>query len=171
MPARILPAVLCLAASAFLAAESRAEANPKRHFGWVEKGLIRPENIAVKIKLDTGALTSSMHAENLEPFERDGTPWLRFDVELEDVDGNFVSSRFEREVLRTVDVRGAGGVEKRPVVRMSICIGDQVYTEQFSLNDRDDMNYPVLIGRRTLEDMGAVDVNRTFTTEPDCDKG
>lgn len=165
--ARILPA---MAIATSLLATSPAFADAPDRFGWVEKGLIRPENIAVKVKLDTGALTSSMHAENLEEFERDGKPWLRFDVELEDLDGRLVSSRFEREVLRTVDVRGAGGTEQRPVVRMSICIGDTVYTEQFSLNDRNDMNYPVLIGRRTLEDMGVVDVGRTFTTEPECEE-
>lgn len=51
---------------------------------------------------------------------------------------------------------------------MAICIGDTVYTEEFSLNDRDDMLYPVLIGRRTIGGMGVVDVNRTFSAEPDC---
>ena len=52
---------------------------------------------------------------------------------------------------------------------MKICIGDKVYDEQFSLNDRDRMNYPVLIGRRTLESIGAVvDSSKTFTTDPDC---
>ena len=53
---------------------------------------------------------------------------------------------------------------------MQMCIGDQVYDEQFSLNDRDKMIYPVLIGRRTLEHLGAVDASRTFTLEPRCGK-
>ena len=47
---------------------------------------------------------------------------------------------------------------------------DQVYDEQFSLNDRDRMLYPVLIGRRTLEHLGAVDASRTFTLQPKCGK-
>ena len=142
---------------------------PKR-FGWVEQGLIRPENIAVKVKLDTGALTSSMHAENLQRFEKDGEEWIRFTVSVTDIEGKQRSDVFERKLLREVEVRGAAGEEERPIVRMSICIGDTIYTEPFSLNDRDDMNYPVLIGRRTIDDMGVVDVTRTFTAEPVCSK-
>lgn len=34
---------------------------------------------------------------------------------------------------------------------MTICIGDQIYNEQFSLKNQGKMNYPVLIGRHTLE--------------------
>ena len=51
---------------------------------------------------------------------------------------------------------------------MKVCLGSQMYEEQFSLNDRDKMNYPVLIGRRTLEKVGLVDSSKTFTIEPSC---
>jgi hypothetical protein len=144
--------------------------NPKA-FGWVEEGLIQPENISVKIKLDTGALTSSMNAKDLERFEKDGEKWVRFNVELKDSDtGKTVSAPFERSIVRNVKVRGAGGAERRPIVLMKICIGNKVYNEQFSLNDRGKMNYPVLIGRNTIEHLGLVDVTRTFTLEPHCGK-
>lgn len=137
--------------------------------GWVEKGLILPEQVAVKFKLDTGALTSSMHAENIDRFEKDGDEWVRFTVELEDVDTDKdVRTRLERKMVRDIKVRGAGGAEERPVVLMKVCLGNQMYEEQFSLNDRDKMNYPVLIGRRTLEKVGLVDSSKTFTTEPSC---
>lgn len=142
-----------------------------RILGWVEEGLLLPEQASVKIKLDTGALTSSMDARDLERFERNGEKWVRFNVELKDSDtGKSVSIPFERRVERNVKVRGAGGAEHRPVVSMKMCIGDQVYDEQFSLKDRDKMLYPVLIGRRTLERLGAVDSSRTFTLEPTCAK-
>ncbi|MGH8332317.1 MAG: ATP-dependent zinc protease family protein [Pseudomonas sp.] len=138
-------------------------------FGWVEEGVLMPENISVKIKLDTGALTSSLDAKDLEPFEKDGEKWVRFNVEVKDTEtGKQVSTSFERKVERRIKVRGAGGEERRPVVSMSICIGDHIYHEQFSLKNRGKMNYPVLIGRRTLENLGAVDVSRTFTMEPKC---
>lgn len=137
--------------------------------GWVEEGLILPEKVAVKFKLDTGALTSSMHAENIERFEKDGEDWVRFTVELEDINTEQqVKTRLEREMVRDVTVRGAGGVEDRPVVLMKVCLGNGTYEEQFSLNDRGDMNYPVLIGRRTLEKIGPVDSSKTFTVSPSC---
>src|SRR5689334_11274004 len=34
----------------------------------------------VKAKLDSGARTSSIHAFDIEEFERDGKPWVRFSV-------------------------------------------------------------------------------------------
>lgn len=146
-----------------------ALADSSQVLGWVEKGLIFPEKIAVKFKLDTGALTSSMHAENIDRFEKDGDDWVRFTLELEDVDTDKkTEKRLEREVVRDIKVRGAAGAEKRPVVLMKVCLGNRTYEEQFSLNDRDKMNYPVLIGRRALENIGSVDSSKTFTVEPDC---
>uniref|UniRef100_UPI00356A4442 putative ATP-dependent zinc protease n=1 Tax=Pseudomonas sp. TaxID=306 RepID=UPI00356A4442 len=94
-----------------------------------------------------------------------------FNIELQDIATNKqVNTQFERQVERAIKVRGAGGAERRPVVLMKICLGHQVYEEQFSLNDRDRMNYPVLVGRRTLEKVGLVDSNKTFTAKPDCSK-
>lgn len=143
-----------------------------RVLGWVEEGLIMPDGVAVKFKLDTGALTSSMHAEGVERFEKDGKDWVRFNVNVKDNRTDKPAKlQFERAVERTIKVRGAGGAERRPVVQMSVCLGDTLYSESFTLNDRDAMNYPVLIGRRTLEKAGAVDSSKTFTAKPTCKKG
>ncbi len=139
--------------------------------GWVERGKVLPEEVTVKFKLDTGALTSSMHAEDIEYFERDGDEWVRFDLDLEDIERDkLVKSRIERKLHRELTVRGAGGKEDRPVVLMKVCIGDRLLEEQFSLRDRNEMHYPVLLGRRTLEKLGPVDSARTFTTEPSCEE-
>jgi len=164
------PLFKCLVLTALLpVCSAPALADSPQVFGWVEKGLIFPEKVAVKFKLDTGALTSSMHAEDIDRFEKDGDDWVRFTVELEDIDTEKeVEKRLERKVAREITVRGAGGAEDRPVVLMRICLGNRIHEEQFSLNDRDKMNYPVLIGRRTLENIGLVDSSKTFTVEPDC---
>ncbi len=139
--------------------------------GWVERGKVLPEEVTVKFKLDTGALTSSMHAEDIEYFERDGDEWVRFDLDLEDIERDkLVKSRIERKLHRELTVRGAGGKEDRPVVLMKVCIGERLLEEQFSLRDRDEMHYPVLLGRRTLEKLGPVDSARTFTIEPSCEQ-
>lgn len=163
---------LACAALALLVAVPAVQAAPAGQpeiYGWIEEGRLLPENVTVKTKLDTGALTSSLDARELERFDRNGEPWVRFKVEVKDSDtGKQVSIPFERRVERNIKVRGAGGAEGRPVVMMQMCIGNQALDEQFSLNDRGDMLYPVLIGRRTLEHLGAVDVSRTFTHRPNC---
>ena len=137
--------------------------------GWIEEGLILPEGTAVKMKFDTGALTSSMDARDMERFEKDGKPWVRFNIEVKDIDTHqFKVIRFERAVVEFVKVRGAAGIDHRTVVTMSVCIGTERYEGPFTLRDRTKMLYPILLGRRAIEHIGLVDVTRTFTVEPSC---
>lgn len=141
----------------------------KPTYGWVETATLEPWGVEAKVKLDTGALTSSMQAEEIETLERDGADWVRFTVEVEGEATDEVESRtYERPLFRDLVVSGAGGEDHRPVVLMTICMGQTLHEEQFSLEDRDDMNYPVLLGRRTIQSLGDIDVARTFLHDPDC---
>lgn len=139
-------------------------------YGWLEKVTIEePWGPEVKAKLDSGALTSSIQAEDIEEFERDEEDWVRFVVEVEDeATGDVVAKTFERPVHRNLVLSGTGGEDHRPAVLMTICLGGTRYQEQFSLEDRDDLNYPVLLGRRTIQDLGGVDVTETFLHDPEC---
>lgn len=79
----------------------------KPTYGWVETATLEPWGAEVKVKLDTGALTSSMQAEEIQTFERDGADWVRFTVEIGDEDTDEVVSRtFERAVFRDLVVSG-----------------------------------------------------------------
>ena len=35
---------------------------------------------AIKARIDSGARTSSLHAFNIQPFKRNGSPWISFEV-------------------------------------------------------------------------------------------
>lgn len=163
---------LLLAGAALLAGPLYANPVEKNVFGWIEMITLPPEHVEAKAKLDSGALTSSIHARNIERFEKKGDEWVRFEMDLKGmVDEDGSGAIFERPVYRNVIIRGAGGEERRPIVLMNICIGDQVYEEQFSLEDRSDMIYPILIGRRTIQHLGLIDVTQTFQQKPDCSDG
>ena len=139
-------------------------------YGWIEEIAMQPWDVEVKAKLDTGALTSSMHAEDIKRFKRDGKEWVRFTIDFKDVDsGQQVTKRLERPMYRDFIAVGAGGRDLRPVIIMKVCIVNTIHEEQFSLRDRSDMLYPVLLGRRTIQHLGVVDVTRTFLHEPVCD--
>ena len=139
-------------------------------FGWVEKATLEPWGVEVKAKLDSGALTSSLDARDIELFKKEGEEWVRFRLKLEnEASGETFTERMELPLYRDLRVRGAGGIDERPVVLMNVCLGDTVYEEQFSLRDREEMNYPLLLGRRSIGHLGLLDVRETFLTEPDCD--
>lgn len=140
-------------------------------FGWVENATLKPWGITVKAKLDSGALTSSLDARDIELFEQDDEEWVRFRLKLEDQEsGEVFSDEIERPLYREQTVRGAGGSDERPVVLMELCMGDTIYEEQFSLRDREEMLYPLLLGRRTISHLGLLDVRNTFLQEPGCDE-
>ena len=72
------------------------------------------------------------------------------------------SVRFERPVNRMASIRNAGGHQsERYVVEMSFWIGGVKRLGEFSLNTRQDMLNPVLVGRKIIRTMGLVDSGRT----------
>lgn len=168
----LTPFCLSLLAALLLSAASPAIADDEENvFGWVEKATLEPWGVEVKAKLDSGALTSSLDARDIETFERNGEEWVRFRLRLEDeASGETFTERMELPLYRDLRVRGAGGLDERPVVLMNVCLGDTVYEEQFGLRDREEMNYPLLLGRRSIGHLGLLDVRETFLSEPDCDE-
>lgn len=139
----------------------------ERVFGWVEKAYVPALGVTTKAKMDTGALTSSIYATHVERFLRNGKKWVRFTVALKDADTrSTVTKTLERPFYRRIKLSGAGGVDHRLVVFMDFCIGNQRLHEQVSLSNRANKIYDLLIGRRTMEHLGLLDVRRTFTSEP-----
>lgn len=126
---------------------------------------VEPGSTRVKAKLDTGATTSSIDARNQEVFKRDGKRWVRFTIE--DRDGREVE--LERRVERFVKIRRPDDkFDRRPVVKMSLCLGRELRSVEVSLADREGFVYPVLLGRNFLAGVAVVDSGQTLTSEPDC---
>ncbi|WP_415764718.1 RimK/LysX family protein [Pseudomonas sp. ZB1P45] len=57
---------------------------------------------------------------------------------------------------------------KRPIVEMDVCFGQRVYKENFALDDRSKMLYPMIVGQHLIGKLGFVDASKTFTVEPHC---
>lgn len=114
----------------------------------------------LKARVDTGAGTSSLHAEQIVEFERDGARWVRFRT-FGQGDG---STELEAPVERYIRVRQAStdGVDRRPVVKLGVQLGRIEQSSEFSLTDREGMLYPVLLGRSFFMDIAVVDVSRKF---------
>ncbi len=149
------------------AADTERPLDERYTLGWVEWVCLDPEGVRMKAKLDTGALTSSMNAMNLERFERDGERWVRFEVIDPATEERVL---LERPVARNVRiVRHEDDPDRRPVVEMEVRLGAIHQRAEFSLVDRSNFVYQVLIGRRFLRGLALVDSEQTFLSgRPPC---
>lgn len=146
-----------------LYAESK-QAKPT--IGWVENVYLMPWEIKLKAKIDTGARTSSLHAEHIERFKKDGENWVRFRLRTEDSDDKPVDVTIERPVERRIRIKDHDSEnDSRAVITLPIMLGNRTIETQFSLADRTKFIYPVLLGRRMLKEHAIVDPSRTFVTD------
>ena len=131
--------------------------------GWVENAVISGVEKEVKVKLDTGAKTTSINAEILEKLDKDSESGGMIKFKFKD--GNKTKEVYERPIVRWVEIKSREGANmRRPVVRMKLCIAGRWVEEEVNLADREDFNYPVLIGRNMLKQGKlAVDSAKTFT--------
>lgn len=135
--------------------------DPIQVYGWREKVLIDGIEKTITAKLDTGAYTSSIHAEEKELFERDGKKWVRFIV-TEPRKKNSPRVRIEAPLVRIARIKNPGGEsETREVVRLAFKLGERKLRGEFTLNDRANMLSAVLIGRTTIKELGWIDPSRT----------
>lgn len=139
--------------------------DPVQVYGWREKVQIGNIELKLAAKLDTGALTSSIHAEEKELFERDGKKWVRFIV-TDPGEKNSPRTRIEAPLVRIAHIKEPGGKsEAREVVRLNFTIGERKLRAEFTLNNRSNMLSPVLIGRNTIKELGWVDPGRAYLAD------
>jgi hypothetical protein len=110
-------------------------------------------------KVDTGALTSALHVENICEWE-DG--WVSFDVVL-DARGRRSRRNVDARLARRGQVRSTSGtVEHRIFVQTTLRLGEVVRPIEVGLVDRASMNYRMLLGRRALAGRFVVDPARRY---------
>ena len=153
------------------AAGKVSESKDPAVYGWKEWIWLQGRDKKLRAKLDTGALTSSLHATDIKPFERDGKKWVRFVV----FDPKRDDPKTERTVLEAPLVRRAkirnsdGHGSERLIVRLRFRIGTACRTGEFSLNNRKDLYHPVLLGRTVIRTLGLVDARRQYVATKGMD--
>jgi hypothetical protein len=111
----------------------------------------------VKVKIDTGARTSALHAFMLEPFESNDGLWIKFGV-------NPLRKRKDIEVFtqaRVIDERwvtdSGGHSEMRYVIETTVLLGNISFPADITLTDRDGMIFPMLLGRKAVQGRFLID--------------
>lgn len=127
--------------------------------GWLEwvalPGLQIP---LLQAKVDTGAKTSSLHAEDLEVVDVDGTHVARFKVCT-----RRNTYTCECPVKDERSVKSSSGHEELRVVIETLCvIHGAKWKVELTLTDRTAMRYPMLIGRRAMDGRFLVDPGKKY---------
>ena len=125
--------------------------SPTLQVGWREWAALPDLGLTwIKVKVDTGARTSALHAGNIDYFEKDGAEWVRF--YLRSVAGSDeTGDRCEAMVIEYREVTDSGGnTERRPVIRSTTVIGEHQFLIDITLTDRSAMRFPMLLGRTAL---------------------
>ncbi len=127
----------------------------------------------IKAKVDTGARSSSLHAEDLEEFQRGGHPWIRFTL-LPRQRSRKGAVRVEAPVADRRAVRSSSGEARvRPVVEVEVEVGGSRFACEVTLARRDRMGFRMLLGRTALRGRFLVDPGRSFlqANTPDASAG
>lgn len=116
----------------------------------------------IKVKVDTGARSSSLHAFNLETFERDGKTWVRFKVHPVQRK-SLKTVTVEAEVLEYRMIRSSNGKSsRRPVVVTTATLLGQEWPVELTLASRDEMGFRMLLGREAFRQRFLVDAGRSY---------
>jgi hypothetical protein len=179
---RLIPILWAIALAAIFIlpaqAEPQAHATLEHHriYGRVEMALVTDHRIKMRVRMDTGAKTSSLSATHIEEFEKEDKKWVRFTVEPGPTGKHY---QVEAPLVRHVKIKKRVAeidqnkadvkYEVRPTVMIPVCLGSQQRMVEVSLADRSHFFYRMLLGRSGMEEFDIlIDPSRIFTVKPTC---
>ncbi len=114
----------------------------------------------IACKIDTGAQTSAIHCHRIRLIEVEGKEVIAFKL-LDPSHRDYDDKEYRTSVFNERKIRSSSGhAEYRYVITTDIILFGKVFKTEFTLADREQMKYPVLIGRRLLKDAFIVDVSK-----------
>lgn len=113
----------------------------------------------IKAKIDTGAKTSALHAEDIEYFTKDGKKYVKFVFRNENGKKRTIKSKFIEE--RSVK-SSTGQTTIRPVVKTKIKMGSKEFEIELTLINRDLMGFKMLIGRDALNNHFLINPSKSY---------
>lgn len=138
---------------------------------WIELPEFSPK--AMKVKIDTGAQTSALHAFRLRVTDNANGAYATF--ELHPFQRSSKGSvKVRAEVVGYRRVRSSNGkVERRPVIRTTAKVGTTTWPIEITLTRRDQMGFRMLLGRSALRRRFVVDPSRSYIAgrpEPEVER-
>ena len=128
--------------------------------GWREWVFLPSYNLKLKAKIDTGARISSIHASNIQVYQKRKVDMVNFRLFY-----SKSSFNVETELIGYKKIKSSfGETELRPMIHLEIKIGSETWVTEITLAQRSNLTYPMLIGRNTLTKRHIVYCRKSFLT-------
>lgn len=128
--------------------------------GTVEDVILLPWGVKLPARIDTGAAKSSLDAGELR---------IQDNIAEFRLPERYGGLQIRLPVVEWRHLRTAGGLKKRPVVELELCIGPKRLQTKLALDDRTGLKYPLLVGRNTLSRTFMVNVKKRRLAPPHCE--
>ncbi|MBP6600784.1 MAG: ATP-dependent zinc protease [Verrucomicrobiales bacterium] len=117
----------------------------------------------IKAKIDTGARTSCLHTHSFEIYHAPtGEERVRFSVHPKQRD-NITSVDCDWPLINQRQVKDSGGHEEvRPFILVPVQLGPVTYEIEFSLTNRDNMKFRMLLGRTAMKNRFLVNPSLSY---------
>ena len=113
------------------------------------------------VKIDTGAYSNSLHCDEIT-IENN---FVSFRL-LDKVHKAYHNKKIKMPLYKEKKVKSSNGtVEKRAFIQVKVRFFNKIYKTVVSLTNRKDMKYPMLIGRKFLQNRFLVDVSKKNLTK------
>lgn len=130
----------------------------KRNIGRIDKAdFPLLELFDIEVKIDTGAYTSSIHCKNMKVEDN----YLKCNF-LDEEHPSYHQKEIIFDEYDVKVVKSSNGIsEPRYRIKTEILMFGEIHEIYLTLSDREEMRYPVLLGRSFLSNKFVVDINRT----------
>lgn len=116
----------------------------------------------IKVKVDTGARTSALHAFYVHPYKKKGEQRVRFGLHPYQNSTSY-AVECDAHVIDYRNVTDSGGHrEKRYVISTHVAIAEQIWEIEMTLTNRENMKFRMLLGRTAMNKRVMVDPGRSY---------
>lgn len=116
----------------------------------------------IKAKVDTGARSSSLHATNIQEFEKDGVAFVRFRIHpYHRNPAKHVSAESKVMDFRMVK-SSSGKATNRPVILAYVTLLGESWPVELTLANRNEMGFRMLLGREAFRNRFLVDSSKSY---------
>ena len=131
--------------------------------GWREWAALPDLGLpAIKVKVDTGARTSALHAFYTEKYRLDSVDMVKFLIHPIQRNYDF-QVECHAPLIDFREVSDSGGHrEMRYVIKTCIVIGNSNWPIEITLTNRDNMRFRMLLGRRAMEARAVVEPGASY---------